>query len=150
MFNHFFTAYWFLKYKKKTLQKNLEIQMESLRLMVPDLTQRIYIDNGVLCIETKCVDLVPLLIVLKIHPNFEYEALLHIRAIDDPEKKLWFLFFYMFESVKYGSTLMIKVLPNESTSMPTIEKMFINASSFEREISDRSGVVFKIKKYKTK
>ena len=86
-----------------------------------------------------------LLTVLKIHPNFQYQALLHIRAIDDPEKKLWFSFFYMVKSVKYDSTLMIKVLPNEITSMPTVEEMFVNASLFEREISDRSGIVFKSK-----
>ena len=56
----------------------------------------------------------------------------------------------MVKSVKYDSTLMIKVLPNEITSMPTVEEMFVNASLFEREISDRSGIVFKSKKSKTK
>ena len=71
-FNYFFTAffgillfiiklpaYYWLKYKQKTLQNNLEIQMESLLLMVPDLILRICIDNGALCIVTKCVHLVP-------------------------------------------------------------------------------------------
>ena len=128
------------------LESNLEIQMEKLNLMVPSLILQSFIQNGVLIIVTKSVHLVPLLTLLKLDTNFEYQTLIDIIATDDPKKKLWFIFYYRVKSIKYNSTLVLKVFPDEIMAMPTVKNMFLNASLDEQALSVSPGIIFKGKK----
>ena len=136
--------------QKKTLDtklgiqmESLEAKMESLNLMVPGLIIKTFILKGKIVILTKSVHLVPLLTLLKLHENFQYDTLVDITSLDDSVNKLSFQVFYTLINKESKTKVTIMVYPNENKSMPTIENIFVNASLFERGIWDKSRIVFK-------
>ena len=116
--------------------------IKSLNLMVPKLIQKTIISKEEITIITTPAHLVPLLTFLKLYTNSQYKMLIDITAIDYPENEKRFQVVYMLMSFKYNSRLIIKVLADEVTPIPTVENLFPNASWYERETWDMFGIFF--------
>jgi NADH/F420H2 dehydrogenase subunit C len=116
--------------------------LKSVNLMVPKFVEKSVISKEEVTIYTSPEHLVPLLTFLKSHVNCQYEMLLDITAVDYPEREKRFEVVYILSSVKYNSRMVVKVLVDEITPVPTVEGVYPSAGWYERETWDMFGIFF--------
>ena len=116
--------------------------LKSVNLMVPKFVEKSVISKEEITIYTTPDNLVPLMTFLKSHVSCQYEMLLDITAVDYPEREKRFEVVYILSSVKYNSRMIVKVLVDEITPIPTVEKIYPSGGWYERETWDMFGIFF--------
>ncbi|MDR3518262.1 MAG: NADH-quinone oxidoreductase subunit C [Azospirillaceae bacterium] len=86
--------------------------------------------------------LVPALIMLRGHPDFQFRQLMDITAVDFPERAERFEVVYHLLSLKFNRRIRIKVMTDEDTPVASVTGVFSTANWFEREVWDMFGVFF--------
>ena len=86
--------------------------------------------------------LLPILVILKNHFNYQYKVLTAISGVDYPENAYRFSILYELLSIKYNSRVRIKIMVDELTPVNSIEQIFPGSSWWECEVWDMFGVFF--------
>lgn len=122
-------------YKKSNYKSLANIQS-----LVPVIASQVVKDEISLTISHK--NLLFALNVLKNHINYQYNLLSCISGVDLLHTNYRFAVVYDLLSIKFNSRLRIKVFLNETTSVPSVIPLFINANWWEREVWDMFGIYF--------
>lgn len=80
--------------------------------------------------------------LLKNHIGYQYSLLSCISGVDFLNKKYRFSVVYDLLSISYNSRIRVKIFSNETNSVPTLTKIFVNSNWWEREIWDLYGIYF--------
>ncbi len=123
-------AYNLLQYLLRTIPKYLD---KKVILNMRNNTITIYSNNKTL---------LPLLLFLKNHQPLKFKTLTSVTAVDYPEKENRFEINYFLLSYKLNTRIIIKILTNDLTPIPSISSVYESANWYEREIWDLFGVVF--------
>jgi NADH:ubiquinone oxidoreductase subunit C len=106
------------------------------------LIPTIKIFKNEVCLYLPIKKILPLLIFFKNHTHTQYKILSDLCVIDYPLRTNRFEIVYNFLSLRFNSRLTVKVLVNDTTIIPTITDIFINADWWEREAWDMFGIYF--------
>lgn len=86
--------------------------------------------------------LIPVLKFLRDHTAAQYKLVADITAVDFPSRENRFEIVYNLLSVRYNSRIRVKTYASETSSVPSISRLFEGANWFERETYDMFGVLF--------
>lgn len=84
-----------------------------------------------------------LLLVLKLHSLKLYNQLIDLAAEDTPKRRKRFRINYILGSLIYNNKIIVSVVTDEITYLPSITKLFSSAGWLEREVWDMFGVYFR-------
>ena len=74
--------------------------------------------------------------------NHEYQQLMDIAGVDYPQRVKRFEVCYCLLSLTKNHRIVVKVLTDEATPVPTVTTLWPNAGWYEREVYDMFGVLF--------
>jgi len=97
---------------------------------------------GELNIEARADQIVPLLTLLKVDADFQFQQLIELCGVDYPERPLRFDVVYLLLSLTKNLRLRVKVQTDEDTAVPSVTGVYPNADWCEREAFDMYGVFF--------
>lgn len=80
--------------------------------------------------------------VLKNHINYQYKILTSVSGVDLMAAENRFAIVYDLLSLRFSSRLRLRTFANESTVVPSLVPVYINANWWEREVWDMFGVYF--------
>jgi NADH-quinone oxidoreductase subunit C len=86
--------------------------------------------------------IVELLVQLRDNPEYQFQQLIDITAVDYPEREHRFDVVYHLLSLTKNRRIRIKVQTDEDTPVPSATPAYPNADWFERETFDMFGVYF--------
>lgn len=84
-----------------------------------------------------------LLLVLKLHSLKLYNQLIDLAAEDTPKRPKRFRINYILGSLIYNNKIIVSIVTDEITYLPSITKLFNSAGWLEREVWDMFGVYFR-------
>ncbi|MDX1975471.1 MAG: NADH-quinone oxidoreductase subunit C [Rickettsiales bacterium] len=84
--------------------------------------------------------LLPLLVSLR--DEFDFKQLMDISGVDFPERAQRFEVVYQLLSLTRNERVMVKVITDEKTAVPSASAIYAAAGWYEREIWDMYGVLF--------
>lgn len=85
-------------------------------------------------------DLSGVMAELKDNPDYKFNLLLDLLAVDYPEN---FTVVYELTSIEYGVNLRVKtILDKESPKVPSMVSLWLSANLMERETYDLLGIIF--------
>lgn len=84
-----------------------------------------------------------LLLVLKLHSLKLYNQLIDLAAEDTPKRRKRFRINYILGSLIYNNKIIVSIVTDEITYLPSITKLFSSAGWLEREVWDMFGVYFR-------
>jgi NADH:ubiquinone oxidoreductase subunit C len=114
--------------------------MHSLLKIVPALKIQRHV--GEVIIITKYTNIVAVLTILKKHISYQYKLLSCISGVDLALKSYRFVIAYDLLNPNTASRIRVKTFLNELNSILTVERVFYNATWWEREIWDMFGIKF--------
>ncbi len=118
------------------------LKVEELKNVIPFLVYQRFHDENTLVISLD--KLLFSLKCLKNHITYQYKVLSCISGVDFLEKSNYrFCVVYDLLSITFNNRLRLKVFTNQTTYVPSIVNIFINANWWEREIWDLFGIFFK-------
>ena len=79
---------------------------------------------------------------LRDHPDYRFEVLVDLTAVDYPERTQRFDVVYHLLSLSKNRRLRVKVVTDEDTAVPTVTPVYPCANWYEREAFDMYGVFF--------
>lgn len=79
---------------------------------------------------------------LRDHPDYSFEVLVDLTAVDYPERTQRFDVVYHLLSMSKNRRLRVKVVTDEDTAVPTVTPVYPCANWYEREAFDMYGVFF--------
>ena len=79
---------------------------------------------------------------LRDHPDYRFEVLVDLTAVDYPERTQRFDVVYHLLSMSKNRRLRVKVVTDEDTAVPTVTPVYPCANWYEREAFDMYGVFF--------
>jgi len=109
-------AYNLLQYLLRTIPKYLD---KKVILNMRNNTITIYSNNKTL---------LPLLLFLKNHQPLKFKTLTSVTAVDYPEKENRFEINYFLLSYKLNTRIIIKILTNDLTPIPSISSVYESAN----------------------
>lgn len=86
--------------------------------------------------------LIDLITFLKTDPQYEFQQLIDITAVDYPERTERFEVVYQFLSLTKNMRVRVKTHTDETTPVPTLIPLHPWADWLEREVYDMFGIVF--------
>ena len=95
-----------------------------------------------LTITTKIKDILKLFSKLKEYSELNFKMLLDITAVDYPSRSKRFEVVYNLLSLNNFYRLRVKIFLNDSTSVPSLTKIYHSAGWYEREVWDMYGITF--------
>ena len=95
-----------------------------------------------LTITTKIKDILKLFSKLKEYSDLNFKMLLDITAVDYPSRSKRFEVVYNLLSLNNFYRLRVKIFLNDSTSVPSLTKIYHSAGWYEREVWDMYGITF--------
>jgi NADH dehydrogenase (ubiquinone) Fe-S protein 3 len=128
----------FLK-KQNWLLKNYA---KSLKVALPLVLKRIFILKQDIKIKTSRKYMPLALYFLKLHSLCKYTQLIDIATEDSPKRKNRFRINYILSSIIYNTKIIVSIITNELTYVPSIIKIFKSAGWLEREVWDMYGIYF--------
>ncbi len=99
------------------------------------------LDNTI-TLTTNNSNLILLVNFLKNNYFLQFKTLISITAVDYPEKKERFEVNYFLLSYKLNTRIIIKIVTDDITPIPTITSIYSSANWYEREVWDLFGVFF--------
>lgn len=127
---NYIDSYNLLQYLLKTIPKYLNKKI------------LLNIQNNTITVHANVKTLSLLMSFLKTHQPLKFKTLTSVTAVDYPEKDQRFEINYFLLSYKLNTRLIIKVLTDDLTPIPSITSVYESANWYEREIWDLFGVVF--------
>jgi NADH-quinone oxidoreductase subunit C len=98
--------------------------------------------RGELTMVSPAFDIVPVLTILRDHPDFLFTLLIDVCGVDWPAREARFDVVYHLLSLKHNCRIRIKVEVAENTPVPSVVGVFPCANWHERETFDMFGIVF--------
>ncbi|MCG9914956.1 MAG: NADH-quinone oxidoreductase subunit C [Phenylobacterium sp.] len=95
-----------------------------------------------LCLTAPLPRIVEALIFLRDHPDYRFEVMIDLTAVDYPEREKRFDVVYHLLSMSKNLRVRVKLVTDEDTPVPTATPAFPNANWYEREAFDMYGVFF--------
>ena len=95
-----------------------------------------------LFIEVNIVDLISVILFLKTNDKCRFKQLVDITAVDFPANEKRFKIVYLLLSHENNLRIIVSSSIDESTSVPSITKIFPSANWMEREVFDMYGISF--------
>ena len=95
-----------------------------------------------LFVDVDVEDIISTILFLKTNVKCKFKQLIDITAVDYPQKEKRFKIVYLLLSHENNFRIIINVIINERTKVPSITKIFPSANWMEREIFDMYGVSF--------
>ena len=83
-----------------------------------------------------------LLVQLRDNPEYQFQQLIDVTAVDYPEREHRFDVVYHLLSLTKNRRVRVKVQTDEDTPVPSATPVYPNADWFEREVFDMFGVFF--------
>jgi len=83
-----------------------------------------------------------LLVQLRDNPEYQFQQLIDVTAVDYPEREHRFDVVYHLLSLTKNRRIRVKVQTDEDTPVPSATPVYPNADWFEREVFDMFGVFF--------
>ena len=96
-----------------------------------------------LFIEVNIIDLISAILFLKTNHKCRFKQLIDITAVDFPENEKRFKIVYLLLSHENNLRIIISSAIDETSSVPSITKIFPSANWMEREVFDMYGIKFK-------
>lgn len=97
---------------------------------------------GELCLTAPLPRIVEALTFLRDHPDYRFELMIDLTAVDYPEREKRFDVVYHLLSMSKNLRVRVKLVTDEDTPVPTVTAAFPNANWYEREAFDMYGVFF--------
>ena len=88
-------------------------------------------------------NLLEVVLLLKNNNETKFRQLIDITAVDYPENEKRFKIIYMLLSHENNFRVIVNAYLNDTTSVPSITKIFPSANWMEREVFDMYGISFK-------
>lgn len=123
-------SYNLLQYLLKTIPKYLNNKIN------------LNLQNNTITIYSSIDNFSNLMLFLKNHQPLKFRTLTSITAVDYPEKDKRFEVNYFLLSYKLNTRIIIKLMTDDLTPVPSISSIYKSANWYEREIWDLFGVVF--------
>ncbi len=123
-------SYNLLQYLLKTIPKYLNNKIN------------LNLQNNTITIYSSIDNFSNLMLFLKNHQPLKFKTLTSITAVDYPEKDKRFEVNYFLLSYKLNTRIIIKLMTDDLTPVPSISSIYKSANWYEREIWDLFGVVF--------
>lgn len=123
-------SYNLLQYLLKTIPKYLHKKIN------------LNLQNNTITIYSSIDNFSNLILFLKNHQPLKFKTLTSITAVDYPEKDKRFEVNYFLLSYKLNTRIIIKLMTDDLTPVPSISSIYKSANWYEREIWDLFGVVF--------
>lgn len=98
---------------------------------------------GELSITVPSESVVKVLTFLRDAKDLKFRQLMDVTAVDFPERTPRFNVVYHLLSLKYNMRIRIKCPLEETSSIPSVAKVFSSANWFEREVWDMFGIKFR-------
>ena len=98
--------------------------------------------NGELTVNAKAADVVSIAKFLRDDPACQFINIIDVTAVDWPSREKRFDVVYHFLSPRLNQRIRLKVVTDETTSVPSLIEVFRGADWFERETYDLYGVLF--------
>ena len=98
---------------------------------------------GQLFLDINVEDLTSTILFLKTNDKCKFKQLIDITAVDYPENEKRFKIIYMLLSHENNFRVIVNAYLNDTTSVPSITKIFPSANWMEREVFDMYGISFK-------
>lgn len=95
-----------------------------------------------LCLTAPLPRIVEALTFLRDHPDYRFEVMIDLTAVDYPEREKRFDVVYHLLSMSKNLRVRVKLVTDEDTPVPTATAAFPNANWYEREAFDMYGVFF--------
>ncbi len=95
-----------------------------------------------LFIEVNIIDLISAILFLKTNHKCRFKQLIDITAVDFPENEKRFKIVYLLLSHENNLRIIISSAIDETSSVPSITKIFPSANWMEREVFDMYGISF--------
>jgi NADH-quinone oxidoreductase subunit C len=99
-------------------------------------------ERGALVAHATPDSLISLMKTLRDDPHFAFSQVMDICGVDWPERPLRFEIVYNLLSVTRNARLRVIVPVNETTSVPSVSSLWLNATWWEREVWDLFGIAF--------
>lgn len=131
-----------MSYQEKTLQIAQEVQKMFPKYILEIDSKGKDFQTGTMIFKAKSSDLINLLKVLSKHVDFQFDVLRDISVVDNPSKPERFEISYFLLSIRFASTICIKLTCNENTPIPSITDLYPSANWMEREAWDMYGIYF--------
>jgi len=131
-----------MSFEEKTLQVAQEVQKMFPKYILEIDSKGKDFKTGTMIFKTKSLNLINLLKVLSKHVDFQYHVLRDISVVDNPSKPERFEINYFLLSIRFASTICIKLTCNENTPIPSITDLYPSANWMEREAWDMYGIYF--------
>jgi NADH-quinone oxidoreductase subunit C len=100
------------------------------------------VEHNQLIVTIPAARIVPVLTALRDDPQFLFEQLIDVCAVDYPDRPQRFEVVYALLSVSLNKRLRIKVATDEDLPVPSVVGVYPSANWFEREAWDLYGVFF--------
>ena len=98
---------------------------------------------GQLYIDIKYENLISVILFLKTNSKCKFKQLIDITAVDYPQKEERFKIVYLLLSHENNLRIVINVIIDEKTLVPSLTKIYPSSNWMEREVFDMYGVSFK-------
>lgn len=131
-----------MSFQEKTLQVAQEVQKMFPKYILEIDSKGKDFKTGTMIFKVKSSDLISLLKVLSKHVDFQFDVLRDISVVDNPSKPERFEINYFLLSVRFASSICIKLTCNENTPIPSITDLYPSANWMEREAWDMYGIYF--------
>ncbi len=110
--------------------------------IIPKAILSAFVRNNEITFRINPTYLIQVVECLKLNTNLQFKSLIHMTAIDWPEKKNRFEVVYHLLSIFYNIRIRLYVRTEEFQSLPSLTGLYNSANWLEREIWDLFGIIF--------
>nr|YP_009092476.1 NADH dehydrogenase subunit 9 [Cyanoptyche gloeocystis]AIM52062.1 NADH dehydrogenase subunit 9 [Cyanoptyche gloeocystis] len=117
--------------------------LKEISKVIPKYIKKIEVNFDIITLTLKKPeDLTTLLLFFKNYSNTQFKTLIDITAVDYIGDAQRFEIIYILLSVSFNKRIILKILSNEKTPIPSATTIFSNANWLEREVWDMFGIFF--------
>lgn len=124
--------------------QNLDSKMwENIIVSIPSLVNKVQFSRtGEVTITVPSESVYEFLSYIESHTNLQMKMLVDLTAVDYPAREKRFEVVYHLLSLQFNTRLRVKTEIDETTALPSVERLFKASNWFEREVWDLFGIYF--------